>query len=358
MLRTTKDPILAQAERQWGIYTGGTTLLTGEALDQIEMALDAQPSLVSVANGGVPAYMVNYVDPKLIRILQAPIAAANIVGEVKKGSWVDETATFITIEQAGEASAYGDYSNSGMSDVNADFPVRQQFRFQTQAKWGDLEAEKAGTARIALAAEKRNSAANTLNRLANLIYFRGVSGLQNYGLLNDPSLSAPIAPATKAAGGQAWLLNGVANASANEVYNDIVALIARVINRSSGNIDLESAFTLAMSPTSSVALTFTNVYGVTVADMLKKSYPKLKVVTAPQYGAYGVQNPQGSIGGELVQLIADEVLGQQTAEVSFSEKMRAFPIEIHGSYSEQKMAAGVWGAVIYQPYAIASMIGV
>ena len=173
------------------------------------------------------------------------------------------------------------------------------------------------------------------------------------------SFTTELAPAVKAAGGITWFVNGnTPNATANEVYNDIVALVTQVINQASGNIDQKSKFVLALSPKSSLALNFTNLYNVNVTDMLTKNFPNLRVETAVQYGALSAQNPQGIAGGELVQLICEEVLGQKTAFCAFNEKLRAFPIFRHLSSYKQKMMQGTWGAVIRQPFAISQLIGV
>ncbi|WP_152563237.1 hypothetical protein [Caballeronia zhejiangensis] len=108
--------------------------------------------------------------------------------------------------------------------------------------------------------------------------------------------------------------------------------------------------TLAMAPSSSVALTTTNIYNVNVSDMLKKNFPNLRVETAVQY-----QNPTG---GNLMQLIAEEIEGQKTGFCAFTEKLRAHGIVRDTSSFKQKKSQGTWGTVIFQPFAVASMLGV
>lgn len=322
------------------------------------MAMDAQPQLVTVSNSGIPVFLTTVVDPDLLRILTAKNAAAEIFGEVRKGSFVDVTAMFPVVEQTGEVSSYGDFSANGRAGANMNFPQRESYNYQTLIEYGEVEMERAGLAKIGWAAEVKNAAVTVLNKFQNLTYFFGVQGLQNYGLLNDPGLSAPIAPLPKAAGGVTWFKNGGPNATANEVYNDIVALFAALVAQSSGNIDMKTKLTLAMSPASSVAMTFTNTFNVNVEDLLKKNYPNLTVKTAVQYGALTAQNPQGSAGGEFVQMIASSVEGQETGYCAFNEKLRAgVVIRKESSYS-QKMSQGTWGAIIRQPFAISGMIGV
>ncbi len=63
-------------------------------------------------------------------------------------------------------------------------------------------------------------------------------------------------------------------------------------------------------------------------------------------------------GGNLVQLIAEDVEGQDTGYCAFNEKMRAHPVIRAASSFKQKVTSGVWGAIIRQPAAIAGMLGV
>jgi hypothetical protein len=59
-----------------------------------------------------------------------------------------------------------------------------------------------------------------------------------------------------------------------------------------------------------------------------------------------------------VQLIASNVEGQETGYAAFSEKLRAGPVIREMSAFKQKLSQGTWGAVIRQPFAISSMLGV
>ena len=308
-------------------------------------ACDAQPALITTSNAGIPAFLTTYVDPKLIEILVSPMKAAVIVGdETKKGDWTTETAMFPVVESTGQTSAYGDYSESGNAGVNSNFPQRQSFHYQVMTQWGERELERAGLARIDWANRMNIASALTLNKYQNKTYFFGVAGLQNYGLLNDPSLSAAISPITKAATGTSWT-----NATALEVLADVQKLYKQLQTQAGGLVELDTVMTLAMSPLSEVALTKTTEFNVTVSDILKKNFPNLTVKTAPEYTTES---------GELVQLIADELEGQRTASCGFTEKMRAHPIVVQSSSFKQKKSQGTWGTVIFRPFLIAQMLGV
>ena len=317
------------------------------ALDEAQMAHDSQPSMITTANGGIPWFLTNFFDTKIIDVLLTPVKAVQVVGEeTKKGDWTTNTAMFIVQENTGTVSAYGDNSNSGSSDVNYNFPERQSFHYQTHIKYGQRELDMAGLARISLATAKTNSAIIRLNKFQNSSYFFGVSGLMNYGLFNDPNLSAPITPSVKAAGGVAWSLS---TTTGLEVYADIQTLYSRLATQTNGNVDTSSKMVLAMSPTSETALLKTTQFNVNVMDNLKKNFPNMRIETAPEYA---------TASGQFVQLILEEFEGVRTAFCAFTEKLRAFPVIVGNSNFSQKMAQGTFGCIIVRPIMIVSMLGV
>lgn len=315
------------------------------------LAMDAQPELVTISNAGIPAFLSTYIDPKLIEILIAPMKATEIVGEeTKKGDWTLETSMFPIVESTGMVSSYGDYSETGIAGANVNWVQRQSYTYQVITQWGERELEKMGLARIDWANRQRAASILTLNKFQNKTYFFGVGGLANYGLLNDPSLSAPIAPIA-VNGLVTWAEKATDPNGAIWVYNDLKALYGQLVSQANGlvELDMASPMTLAMSPASQVYLTLTNQYNVNVQDMLKKNFPKMKIETAPEYSL---------ASGEFVQLIADEMQGQRTATTAFTEKLRAHPIKIELSSFKQKTSQGSWGCIIYRPFLLASLLGV
>ena len=322
------------------------------------LAMDAQPGLSTDPNSAVPAMLTTMIDPSVYRILFAANNASKVLPEVKKGTWLDETAMFPVVEHTGEVSSYGDYSENGRAGANTNWPQRQSYLYQTIKEYGERELERAGLARINWVSEIDVAAATVLTKFANLAYFFGIGGLQNYGLTNDPNLPAAITPATKSYGGVKWVNNGVIVATANEVYADIQSLYLQLVTQTAGLVQQDTKMVLAMSPGSSVALTATNSFNVNVSDLLKKNFPNIRIETAVQYGALSASNPQGIAGGNLVQLIAEEIEGQQTGNCAFNEKQRSHPIVRQLSSFRQKLTGGVWGAVIRMPVSFAQMLGV
>jgi len=347
------DRHLEAVSRKWGINFMGVDaqLQRTEKERGGLLAMDAQPELVTISNSGIPAFLSTYIDPKVIEVLLAPMKATEIVGEeTKKGDWTLETSMFPVVESTGFVSSYGDYSETGIAGANVNWVQRQSYTYQVITQWGERELDKMGLARIDWANRQRIASVLTLNKFQNKSYFFGVEGLANYGLLNDPSLSAPITPISEG-GLITWAQKATDPNGALYVYNDIKALYGQLVSQANGLVELDMAsdLTLAMSPASQVFLTLTTQYNVNVQDMLKKNFPKMKIETAPEYS---------TASGELVQLIAVEMQGQKTATTAFTEKLRAHPIIVKESSFRQKTSQGTWGAILYRPFLLASLLGV
>lgn len=323
------DPILQQLKTRAGVHF---------AYDR--MAMDAQPSMITTSNAGIPAILTNYISPETIKVLLAPMKAAQILGEKQFGDWTTTTATFPMIELTGEVSSYGDFNNNGSNGANLNLPQRQSYHYQTTSRWGEKQLDTFALAKVDYVSTINDASILALNKYQNKTYFFGVAGLQNYGLLNDPALSAPITPTA------AWSLDST---SAETVFNDVKRLFTRVMAQSNGNIDMDAKMVLTCSPNASVAFTKTNQYNVNVKDLIAKNFPNMRFETAVEYS---------TASGELVQLIVEEVEGQKTATCAFTEKLRAHRVVADTSSWTQKKSQGTFGTVIYLPFAISQMLGV
>lgn len=325
----------------------------------VDMAMDAAGSLSTDPNSALPSMLTTAIDPDVIRVVFAPLAFAKILTERKAGDWLEETRIFPVVEETGEVSSYDDFSNNGRSGINFNYPNFQSYLYQTFVAYGERETERAGLMRINYVGELTGAASGLLNRFGNLAYAFGIVGLQNYGIINNPYLSAYLSPAIKAWGGTTWFNNGSPAATANEVYNDILAVVEQIINQTNGAVEMDAPMTLALSPQSQLAMKFTNSFGVSVAALLKEGFPSMKVMAAPQYGQKTSNNNQGfSPIGNAFQIIVDKIDNQKVAYAAFNEKLRAHKLIPEASAWKQKMTSGVWGTITRMPIGIAGMIGV
>lgn len=317
------------------------------ALDAAMTAMDAivgtQPGLITTANAGIPAFLSTYLDPKLVEVLVSPNKAAEILGEVRKGDWLTETATFPMVESTGEVSSYGDFNKNGRAGANVQFENRQSYLYQVFTEWGERELEKMGLAKVDWAARANIASAITLNKYQNLTYFFGVTGLQNYGLLNDPSLSPALTPVTKVAGGTGWQ-----KATPNEIVADVQSMYAQLVAQTNGLVSLDDNLTLALHPTTEVWLVNTNSFGLSAMGILKTIFKNLRLISATQYLSGTTYSAQ---------LIAKEIEGQEVGFSSFNEKMRAHRIIPDDSSWRQKKTQGTWGTIITFPAGIVQMAG-
>lgn len=350
---------VAEFEARGVIIPGAKAYATDAMKQKVSLAYDALPTLNTAANAGVPALFTTFVDPSIYEVVFAPQKAVEIAGERKIGDWTKKEALFPTVEHTFEVSSYGDYNTNGRAGVNANWPARQSYLFQIVKEYGDLEVDAVGEAQINYIAQVDRAAAAGLNRYQNFSYFFGINGLQNYGLLNDPNLSASATPTTKTAGnGNVWIYQNAPNATANEVFADVQTLVSKLIGQTNGLIDENSKMKLCMSPLSSNAMATTNSFGLTARKMIADAYPNMEIVTAPQYGVVSSTNPQGIAAGNLVQLFAEEIEGQETVFCAFNEKLRAHqPVRALSSI-QQKVTGGTFGAVWRMPVGCVSMIGV
>lgn len=341
---------LAFLESEWGIVLPfAMDYLPDEFRNNFQGALDAQPGLITTPNAGIPAFFTQLVDPEIVRILQTPNKGAQILGEQKKGTWVDQTIFIPVVENTGEVSSYGDFNTVGRSDVNEQWEQRQSYLFQTIIEYGDLEVDRAGAAKLNLVSEKQTSSAKTLDKFMDLTYHLGITGLMNYGVQNDPALPAALTPTTKTSGGVKWVTAGVVTAQASEIYSDFQMMFNQLTSVSGGLIDQDAKLKLVYPNTVAGAMTAVNSFGITIRAFIKESFPNVEYLVDPRYA---------TTAGNLVQLIAEDFDGKKTGYCGFNEKSRDHQVVRGLSSYEHKRTAGTWGAVIRYPLSFAQMLGV
>ena len=325
----------------------GETSGWGEIIhDETMAAFDAQPGLITTPNAGIPNVFTTYYDPKLIEVLLTPNNATKLYGEVRKGDWLDDQIGFPMIESVGETTSYGDFNDGGgMISANAQWEYRQPYLWQTFTEWGEREAERMGRAKIDWVARLNIASAVTHDKFYNTSAFYGIANLQNYGALNDPSLSAALTPTTKTAGGTGW-----AAALAQEILADVQKMFTNLQLQTGSNLEMDDELVLGMHSVSENYLANTNSYGLVSAwELIKKTYPNIRVQQAPQFLSGTTYS---------VQMFAPSIQGQRTIEIGFNEKMRAHRMVYGTSAARQKKTSGTIGALIYRPVGVVIMAGI
>lgn len=331
--------------KQYGIIfdTGSPIrgILANDSIDQL--ANDA--AMVTAANSGVPVEFTSYIDPMVIPILTATRGAREIFGEAKKGDWTTSYARFQTSEITGEVEAYTDYGQGGASDVNPTFPVRTQYIYQTNIRYGDREVDVASRARLQLAADKQRAAATVIDIASNKFALYGVAGLEIYGLLNDPNLPATVSTLPNAGSKTLW-----AEKSTKEIYEDVLYLFGQMADRGAGHIDANTELVLATSPATQVQLGKATDFNISARQMLETYFPKIRFVALPELAT--------ETSGTSILLVAPTIEGLPTAQIGFSEKFRAMRLIPESSSFHQKFVGSSYGTIIYRPFAIGKMTGV
>lgn len=324
----------------------GKIVLNDPDLHQLanDAAMSTQPNI------GAPAMLYAYLDPRIIEILFGVTNATEFFEKTKVGDWEDETANFAVEEITGQVGPYSDYGDGVQSDVNYDFPVRQNFRYQTALKYGDLEVAKASRAKINLAARKQNAAAQTIARAENKFQLYGVAGMEIYCMLNDPNLPETITPISVNSK-STWADKVAADPTnaANLVFNDVNKLWQTLTANNGGHLDVNAPIVLGISNKMIGYLTQPNTYGKTAKVLLQENYPNIKIVQLPELSTNA---------GEMLYMTVLDLYDDATGFCAFSRAFQLGRLVPKLSSFEQKATASTWGCVIRRPSLVCTMTGI
>lgn len=313
-----------------------------------KLAMDS--ALQTIPNIGFPASMFQYIDPQIVEILFAVTNANKLAPEVKQGDWTIELTTFAVEERTGDVTAYSDRTENVTTTVNYEYPVREQVRFQTMIEYGDLEMDKANTAKIALQSRKQLAGADIIARKQNQFYLQGVSGKINYGILNEPNLNASIAPIT-VGGNTTWATKTTADPdnAGNIVYNDILKLWSELASKNGGHISMDMPIKLAISNSMISYLSMPNKYGLTAEAMLKQNFKNIEIIQIPELSTNA---------GEYLFMEIENLYGVDTMNLAFSEKLRAGRVIQTASGQKQKFVGTSFGCILRRASCVARMLGI
>jgi hypothetical protein len=204
-------------------------------------------------------------------------------------------------------------------------------------------------ANIAIANEKRTSAANNLEIARNLIGMFGYNNGDNftYGYLNEPNLSAYDSVAFPN-----WTM-----ATFLEIQSDLLTQITRLREQSRDMIDPSSIrMTLALSTNRVDTLSTTSDFGISVREWLAKTYPLIRVISAPELDlANGGENVGYLYAEELTDSSTD---GGQTWLHACPTKFTMLGVARYETYYSEAYLNATAGAMLKRPVAVVRFTGI
>jgi Uncharacterized protein conserved in bacteria (DUF2184) len=293
--------------------------------------------------------------PGFVKVITAARKIDDLCGITTTGSWEDEEIVQGILEPIGNALPYGDYTNVPLSSWNTNFVRRTVVRFEKGLKVGALEEARAARIRISTSAEKRASAALTLEIQRNLVGFNGYNSGNNltYGFLNDPGLPAYVTVAATGTGGSTlW-----STKTFQQIIADIRVAAAQLQTQSQDTINPEDAeLTLALPTDSYQYLSVTSDFGISVRDWLAKTYPKMRVISAPQLN-------YANGGANVFYLYAEHVEDgasddSRTWVQVVPAKFQALGVEKQAKAYVEDYSNATAGVLLKRPYAVVRYSGV
>lgn len=319
------------------------------------MAMDDQQGGITVPSIVTPVQFLQNWLPGFIKIITAARKADELMGISTMGSWEDEEIVQGILEPVGNAVPYGDYTNVPLSDWNTNFVRRTIVRFEQGLKVGLLEEARAARIRVSTAAEKRGSAALALEVQRNLIAFNGYNAGNNltYGFLNDPNLPAYVTVATGSTStSKLWSAKTFL-----EITADIRTAAAALQTQTQDQVNPRDVETTLAVPTDSIQyLSVTSDFGISVEDWIKKTYPKMRVVSAPQLN---LANGGSNVFYLYAESVADS--GSDDGRVWMQvvpAKFQALGVEKQAKAYVEDFTNATAGAFLKRPYAVVRYSGI
>ena len=338
----------------------GINLPPGFVRDQIRsmgldgMAMDDAQGLITTASISNPVQFLQSWLPGFVRVMTAARRIDEIVGVTTAGKWDDEEVIQGVLEPLGEAALYGDYTTIPLSSWNVNFERRTVIRWEKGIKVGLLEDARSARVRINNAAEKRSAAALALDIVRNRVGFYGFNGGANrtYGFLNDPSLPAySTAAATGSGSSTLWSAKSFLNITA-----DLRGMFARLQAASQDQVNVEtSPTTLVLATNVYQYLSVTSDFGISVRKWLADTYPKCRVLSAPELNL-------ANGGANVAYLFADSVEdGGSDGGATFAQivpaKFQALGTEKQAKGYIEDFSNATAGVMVKRPYAIVRRSG-
>lgn len=326
----------------------------GIGLDKMVAAMDAIQPTITTASIPTPVQFLQNWLPGFVFIITAARKIDELIGISTVGAWEDEQIVQGVLERVGLAIPYGDYTNVPLSSWNVNFVYRTVVRFEEGMKVGNLEAARSSRMNVDDSGMKREAAALALEIIRNTVGFFGYnSGLNNtYGYLNDPNLPSYVTVANGASASPHW-----STKTFLEICRDIRTAIVAIRTNSQDTIDPKAVdLTLAISTDAVDYLSTTSDFGYSVEKWLNDTYPRCRVVSAPQ-----LNNANSS--ANVFYLYADKVDDMSTDDgrtwiQMVPQKFKVLGVQQQTKGYEEDYSNATAGVMLKRPYAVVRYSGI
>jgi len=294
--------------------------------------------------------------PGFVKVITAARKIDELIGIQTVGNWSDEEIVQGVLEASGQVKQYGDRTNVPLATWNTNFERRTVVRSELGLSVGTLEEERSAAMKVSSANEKRQSVGISLEITRNAIGFNGYNSGANrtYGYLNDPSLGA-YATVPAGVGGSTWALK-----TFDEICKDIRLMVSTLRNQAQDTVDPETTPLVLGLPTSVVDnLSAISALGYSVRQWLKETYPKIRVVSAPQLN-------QANAGANVAYLHAETVDTSQDGSTDggnvFAQlvqtKFMTLGVEKRVKAYVESYSNATAGVLLKRPYAVVRYTGI
>ncbi|OWK36909.1 major capsid family protein [Fimbriiglobus ruber] len=267
---------------------GFDEIMSGGLADRF--AADSIQTGVTTASIPVQLQFLQQFLPGFVYVMTAARKIDELIGINTAGNWEDEEVVQGVIENTGTAVPYGDETNVPLASWNENWVPRTVVRFELGMRVDYLEAKRSARIMVDTAGRKRESCGLILEQQRNMVGFYGYNSGNNYtyGFLNDPNLPAYKTVAASGTGSSTlWSTKNF-----QEITADLITAFAQLQTQSQDTINPEDVpTTLALATADYQYLSVTTDFGLSVREWLRQTYPKCRVVSAPQLnGANGGAN--------------------------------------------------------------------
>ena len=218
--------------------------------------------------------------PGFVEIITAARRIDNLVGITTQGEWHDEEIVQGVLERTGNATLYGDLTNTPLTSWNVNYERRTIVRFEEGMTVGRLEEARAAAIRTNSPENKRSAAANSLEIERNRVGFNGYNGGSNrtYGFLNSPQLPAYVTVTDGAGGNSEW-----STKTFLEIIADLRMAFQALRTSTQEQVDpTTDPTTLAIATDAMDYLSTVSDFGVSVREWMTENYPNCRPISAPE----------------------------------------------------------------------------